>query len=49
MEVVLRQLSSLQPGDLITDIYRIEDAPVAYEQLGSQDGAPVQPVFRYKQ
>jgi len=48
MDLVLRVLDSLQPGDLITDEYRLEEAPEAYSQLGRETGAPVQPVFLYE-
>lgn len=47
MNLVLTVLDSLKPGDLITDEYRLEEAPEAYDQLGHVTGTPVQPVFLY--
>lgn len=47
MAVVLDLLPKVQPGQLISDRFGIEEAPVAYERL-SEDASMLQPVFVYE-
>jgi hypothetical protein len=46
MSVVLDLLADMNPGELISDQYEIEQAPIVYEKLVN-DPSLVQPVFVY--
>jgi 2-desacetyl-2-hydroxyethyl bacteriochlorophyllide A dehydrogenase len=47
MQVVINQLQSLAPSDLITDVYSLEEADVLYRRLDELDPPPLQPIFQY--
>jgi hypothetical protein len=48
MRTVLRMLTTIRPGEMVTDRYALADAPVAYESLAEEDDDFFQPVFQYE-
>jgi 2-desacetyl-2-hydroxyethyl bacteriochlorophyllide A dehydrogenase len=47
METVLRLLDSVRPGQLVSDVVPVDEAPAVYERLAAGDPDLLQPVFRY--
>ena len=47
MQTVLRLLDSVRPGQLVSDIVPVDEAPAVYERLAANDSELLQPVFRH--
>jgi 2-desacetyl-2-hydroxyethyl bacteriochlorophyllide A dehydrogenase len=47
MQAVIDLLPDVRPGRLISDVFSVEEAPHAYEQLFGSGEPLLQPVFRY--
>jgi 2-desacetyl-2-hydroxyethyl bacteriochlorophyllide A dehydrogenase len=48
MNWVVDLLPVLEPGDLVSDVFALKDAPTVYARLDDPDSTLFQPVFRYE-